>query len=117
MTDVLIVDDEPFIHQLYRDILEFTGFNIVGEAYDGDEAVRVYNEMDGKPDVIIMDQRMPNQDGLETMVQIMELDPDVKVIFASADSSVRDKALEYGAIKFLCKPFQINDLVTALQTL
>lgn len=117
MTSVLIVDDEPFIHQLYRDILEFNGFDILGEAFDGDEAIQIFGDLDTKPDVIIMDHRMPNKDGVETMLMIKEMDPGVKIIFASADSSIRSKALESGALEFLCKPFQINDLVNSLREL
>ncbi|MEA3558423.1 MAG: response regulator [Candidatus Thermoplasmatota archaeon] len=117
MTSVLIVDDEPFIHQLYRDILEFNGFNILAEAYDGDEAVEMYDKMKIRPDVIIMDHRMPNKDGVETMIQIKKMDPDVKIIFASADSSIQLRAMESGAKEFLSKPFQINELVTTLQNI
>lgn len=115
MTTVLIVDDEPFIHQLYRDILEFNGFSVIGEAYDGDEAIDIFTKMEKKPDVIIMDHRMPNKDGVDTTIQIMEMEPDTKIVFASADSSVRGRALEAGAKEFLCKPFQIKELVESLK--
>ena len=115
MASVLIVDDEPFIHQLYRDILEFNGFEVVGEAFDGDEAIEVYERMDNKPDVIIMDHRMPNKDGVDTTLHIKSMDSDAKIIFASADSSVRARAMEAGALEFLCKPFQIKELVESLK--
>jgi two-component system chemotaxis response regulator CheY len=115
MTSVLIVDDEPFIHQLYRDILEFNGFDVVGEAFDGDEAIEVYEKMETKPDVIIMDHRMPNKDGVDTTMHIKKMDDKVTIIFASADSSVRSRAMEAGAKEFLCKPFQIKELVESLK--
>lgn len=115
MASVLIVDDEPFIHQLYRDILEFNGFEVVGEAFDGDEAIEVFENMDNKPDVIIMDHRMPNKDGVDTTLHIKTMDADAKIIFASADSSVRNRAIEAGALEFLCKPFQIKELVESLK--
>lgn len=114
MTSVLIVDDEPFIHQLYKDILEFNGYQVMAEAYDGLEAIEIYSSLEKKPDVIIMDHRMPNKDGVDTTIQIKEINPTAKIIFASADTTIRERALDAGASGFLSKPFQINELVLAL---
>ena len=114
MTSVVIVDDEPFIYQLYKDILEFNGYQVMAEAYDGLEAVEIYSSLEKKPDVIIMDHRMPNKDGVDTTLMIKEINPAAKIIFASADSTIRERALNAGANGFLSKPFQINELVTAL---
>ncbi len=111
---MLIVDDEPFIHQLYKDILEFNGYEVTGEAYDGQEAIEIFSSLKKKPDVIIMDHRMPNKDGVDTTIRIKEMCPKVKIIFASADTTIRTRALDAGASEFLSKPFQINDLVSAL---
>jgi YesN/AraC family two-component response regulator len=115
MTSVMIVDDEPFIHQLYSDILEFNGFEVVGKAFDGDEAIELFQTMEEKPDLIIMDHRMPNKDGVATTIRIKRMDPEARIIFASADSSVRTRAMEAGAVEFLCKPFQIKELVESLK--
>lgn len=112
---VMIVDDEPFIHQLYRDILEYNGFNILAEAYDGQEAVDIYRTMEDKPRVVIMDHRMPKKDGVEATNIIKSMDPDVKIIFASADSTIKESALTAGAVDFLSKPFQIKDLMGAIK--
>jgi two-component system chemotaxis response regulator CheY len=114
VTSVLIVDDEPFIHQLYKDILEFNGYQVMAEAYDGLEAIEIYSSLEKKPDVIIMDHRMPNKDGVDTTIKIREMDPAAKIIFASADTTIRERALDAGATGFLSKPFQINELVSAL---
>jgi two-component system chemotaxis response regulator CheY len=117
MISVLVVDDEPFIHQLYRDILEFHGYSIAGEAYDGDEAVKVFIELERKPDIIIMDHRMPNKDGVDSTREILSIDPKARIVFASADSTVRGRALEMGASEFLAKPFQMKDLLDSLRRL
>lgn len=114
MRSVFIVDDEPFIHQLYKDILEFSGYRVMAEAYDGQEAIEIFSGLKDKPDVIIMDHRMPNKDGVDTTIQIKEIDPEAKIIFASADTSIRARALDAGASEFLSKPFQIKELVSAL---
>jgi len=117
MTSVLIVDDEPFIHQLYKDILEMNGYNVLAEAYDGLEALELFTRLHDKPDVIIMDHRMPNKDGVDTTISIREMDPSAKIIFASADSTIKSRAIDAGALEFLSKPFQISDLMTALRNL
>lgn len=116
MNSVFIVDDEEFIHQLYKDILEFNGFKVVADAYDGSQAVEIYKMMAEKPSVIIMDHRMPKKDGVETTQEIKQIDPNVSVIFASADSTVREKALAVGADQFLIKPFKIQELISAIKT-
>ncbi len=117
MTSVLVVDDEPFIHQLYRDILEFYGYSIAGEAFDGNEAVKLFSELDRKPDIIIMDHRMPNKDGVDSTIEILSMDPRARIVFASADSTVRERAIEVGASEFLGKPFQMKDLLESLKKL
>jgi two-component system chemotaxis response regulator CheY len=114
---VFIVDDEEFIHQLYKDILEFNGFTVVGDAYDGAQAVERFREMAKRPSIIIMDHRMPKKDGVETTMEMKRIDPSVKVIFASADSTVREKALSVGADFFLIKPFKIQELIAAIRSL
>jgi CheY-like chemotaxis protein len=64
-TSVLIVDDELFIVELYRDILQLRGYKVMATAFDGEEAVRRYSSSEEKPDVIIMDHRMPVMNGVE----------------------------------------------------
>jgi two-component system, chemotaxis family, chemotaxis protein CheY len=113
---VFIVDDEEFIHQLYKDILEFNGYRVVGDAYDGSQAVDMYKVLAERPDVIIMDHRMPKKDGVETTLEIKQMDPNVRVIFASADSTIREKALSVGADSFLIKPFKIQELIAAIRS-
>ena len=111
MTSVLIVDDELFIVELYRDILQLRGYRIVGTAFDGEEAVRRYNDSQEKPDVVIMDHRMPVMNGVEATKEIIRLNPTQKVIFVSADVLVEKEAREAGASEFLSKPFRMDDLI------
>jgi two-component system chemotaxis response regulator CheY len=71
--------------------------------------------MDEPPDIIIMDHRMPNKDGVETTKEILQINPNTKIIFASADTAVRDAALASGALSFLSKPFAVADLMDELK--
>jgi two-component system chemotaxis response regulator CheY len=115
MTSVLIVDDELFIVELYRDILQLRGYRIVGTAFDGEEAVRKYNTNPEKPDVVIMDHRMPVMNGVQATREILRMNPKQKVIFVSADVMVEKEAREAGAIEFLPKPFRMDDLIEKMQ--
>ena len=115
MTSVLIVDDELFIVELYRDILQLRGYRVVGTAFDGEEALRRYSSSADKPDVIIMDHRMPVMNGVDATKEIIKLNPKQKVIFVSADVLVEKEAREAGAIDFLPKPFRMDDLIEKME--
>ena len=117
MAAIFIVDDEPMLHELYEDILGMDGHDIVANAYDGDEAVEILKTMDEPPDIVIMDHRMPSKDGIETTKELLEISPDIKIIFASADGAVKDDALAAGACDFLAKPFPVSDLLLEIEEL
>lgn len=111
MTSVLIVDDELFIVELYRDILQLRGYKVVGMAFDGEEAIRKYTNSPDKPDIIIMDHRMPVMNGVDATKEIVRMNPTQKVIFVSADVLVEKEARDAGATEFLPKPFRMDDLI------
>jgi len=117
MTSVLIVDDELFIVELYRDILQLRGYRVVGTAFDGEEALRKYHTSTDKPDVIIMDHRMPVMNGVEATKEIIRMNPAQKVIFVSADILVEREAKDAGAREFLPKPFRMDDLIEKMERL
>ena len=117
MAAIFIVDDEPMIHELYGDILEMSGHDIVANAYDGDEAVEILKTMDEPPEIVIMDHRMPGKDGIETTKELLAIHPNLKIVFASADKAVKDDALAAGARDFLAKPFPVSDLLLEIEEL
>lgn len=117
MTTVMIVDDELFIVELYRDILQLRGYKVVGTAFDGDEAVRRYGAAPDKPDIIIMDHRMPVKNGVEATKEIIRSNPAQKIIFVSADVLIERDARDAGAVEFLPKPFRMDDLIEKMQRL
>jgi len=110
---VFVVDDEDFIRDLYRDVFESKGMTVFS-AHSGEEAVRILSTMKYRPDVIIMDHRMPGKDGIETTKEILRMDPSIPIVFSSADESVRDAALAAGAVSFWAKPFSVSLLVNAM---
>ncbi len=110
MARIMIVDDEGDLLDLYTEMLTLFGHDIISAVRNGEEAIRSYKELDQSPDVILLDHRMPIINGLETAMEILNMNPDEKILFISADMTVKEKALDIGAIGFLEKPFLLNKL-------
>ncbi len=108
-TSVLVVDDNVEFCQSLKDVLEMKGFTVT-TAYDGIAAVESMKT--GKPDLVLMDVRMPRMNGTQSFEQMRKLDPDVHVILMSAYSveSLVTNALRDGAFGFLKKPLDFDKL-------
>ena len=115
IAQIFLVDDEEFIIELYRDLLEAKGHTVIGVASDGDEAVRKYKDFGKKPVIVIMDQRMPVKDGVTATEEILRLNPEAKILFGSADLQIKGDAMKAGAKDFLLKPFRIEELLAAIE--
>jgi two-component system chemotaxis response regulator CheY len=111
---ILIVDDDNFLHKVLERILTIAGHRVVGHAYDGAEAVERFRQLNPKPEIILMDHRMPVMSGAAATREILGSSPGVKVLFVSADETVRQEALEAGALGFLTKPIRSADLFAAI---
>lgn len=94
-----------------------SGFQVLDFASNGDEAIEMYKNFQEKPDIIILDYRMPIKNGIDALKAILEIDIHSKIIFASADRSIREKVYFYGAVGFLDKPFTHKKLVTTLNNI
>ena len=90
------------------------GFEIAGIANNGLEAITMFKSFSNKPKVILMDQRMPEMSGIEATKLILQVDNKVKIIFLSADNSVKEEAISLGAFLFIDKIFTINELIDAI---
>ncbi len=112
---ILIVDDGLFMRMMIKDILSRGGFEVVGEAEDGAEAVKKYEELE--PDLVTMDIVMPGMDGIEAVREILKVDSDAVVLMCSAmgQQPLVVEALEAGATDFIVKPFQPSKVVEAVQ--
>jgi DNA-binding NarL/FixJ family response regulator len=100
---VLVADDDELHREALRDLLEALGFEVVGEAANGSQAVAA--SADGSPHVVIMDLRMPVLGGIESTQMIRARDPSVQVIILTAydDFGLRSAAEEAGAFCYLPK--------------
>lgn len=112
---VLIVDDAAFMRMMIKDILTKNGFEVVGEASDGLQAVEKYQEL--KPDLVTMDITMPDMDGIAALKEIKKLDSNAKVIMCSAmgQQAMVIDAIQAGANDFIVKPFQADRVMEAIQ--
>jgi DNA-binding NarL/FixJ family response regulator len=112
-TRVLIADDRPRSRSGLRAVLALRSeIEIVGEAADGQEAVRLVAEC--RPDVVLMDARMPVLDGVEATHLIKEGWPEVRVVVLTMYPTYREDALAAGADAFLIKGCPASELVAAL---
>ncbi|MGB9866950.1 MAG: response regulator [Bacillota bacterium] len=111
---ILVVDDTAFMRLTLKNLLTKNGFQVVGEAENGEEAIKKFIEL--KPDVVTMDITMPKMDGIAALKEILKLDPKAKVIVCSAmgQKPLVLEALGAGAKDFIVKPFQPDRVVEAL---
>jgi len=91
-----------------------SGFEVAGIASNGVEAISMFKSFSNKPKVILMDQRMPEMSGIEASKLILQIDNRVKIIFISADVSVKEEAISIGAFLFIDKIFTIDELIDAI---
>ena len=113
---IFIVEDDPDLVELYKIIIERNGkYAVLGAATNGEEAIEKYKVFNEKPDLILMDHRMPLKDGIETTIELLKLDGNLRILFVSADVSVREKALEIGAVGFLDKPSSMKEFLKEIE--
>jgi two-component system chemotaxis response regulator CheY len=112
---VLIVDDALFMRTVLRDILIKNGYDVIGEATNGYEAIEKYQEL--HPDITTMDITMPELDGIEALKKIIEINRNAKVIMCSAmgQQGIVVEAIKQGACDFVIKPFQPQKVLEALE--
>jgi AmiR/NasT family two-component response regulator len=111
---VLLAEDEALIRLDLKEMLEEEGYEVVGETGDGETAVTMARNL--RPDLVVMDVKMPGMDGLQAAELITEqrLAP-VLVLTAFSQMDLVDRAAQAGAMGYLVKPFQKTDVVPAIE--
>ena len=110
---VVVAEDESLIRMDIVETLRDKGFDVVGEAGDGNKAVELAFAL--KPDLMVMDIKMPDLDGLSAAEKIAELNIPVVLLTAFSQQELVTRAAEVGAMAFLVKPFSPQDLLPAIE--
>jgi two-component system chemotaxis response regulator CheY len=112
---VLVCDDAIFTRTMITDILSQAGFEVVGEAESGVQAVEKYRQL--KPDLVTMDIVLPDRGGIAAVREICKNDPDAKILMCSAmgQQALVVEAIQAGAKDFVVKPFQPSRVLEAVQ--
>jgi response regulator NasT len=110
---VVVAEDEGLIRMDVVATLQEAGYEVVGEAADGEEAVRLAIEL--MPDLIVMDIKMPKLDGISAAEKISEHKIPVVLLTAFSQSDLVKRAADAGAMAYVTKPFKPSDLLPAIQ--
>jgi len=110
---VVVAEDEALIRMDVVATLQEAGYEVVGEAGDGEEAVRLAIEL--VPDLMIMDIKMPKLDGISAAEKISELKIPVVLLTAFSQADLVKRAADAGAMAYVTKPFKPSDLLPAIQ--
>jgi two-component system, response regulator PdtaR len=112
---ILVAEDETIIRLDLRDLLVRSGFDVVAEARDGEEAIALAREHE--PDLAIMDVKMPRLDGIEAARRILDERPiPIVMLTAYGQDELVSRAVEAGVFGYLVKPFREADLLPAIRT-
>ncbi|MCE7749548.1 MAG: response regulator [Candidatus Heimdallarchaeota archaeon] len=121
MVRVYVIEDDRLVQDLYVMYLSRMGHEIIGQSYNGIEAlVDLYlNHRENPPDIIILDYTMPGKNGLELLHDLQELNyvKNIKVLFITGFAHLRHPALELGVSKFVQKPFDYEILSQSIKEL
>ena len=108
---IMIVEDDPLIRQLYETILKKKGYDVIAVATDGAQAVSMYRKLKEKPDLIILDFRMPKKNGLQVSTEILADNAATEILMISGDPTFDRKAVISRGINLMQKPVEINAII------
>ena len=109
---ILIAEDETLIRMDLAEMLRESGYEVVAEATNGEEAIALAKQL--KPDLSILDVKMPKVDGITAAEAIVEISP-VLMLTAFSQKDLVERAVDAGVMAYVVKPFTINDLLPAIE--
>ncbi len=115
MIRILIVDDSKTSRKMLRGILEDAGMEVVGEAANGQEALKLFTSL--KPDIVTLDITMPVMDGINALKKLMEVDRTARVVMVTAAGQKGNvvEALKIGAKEFVAKPYEVDLIIDVIK--
>lgn len=112
---IAIVEDERELVRIYKIVFARQNIPVCFVAYDGHEAVELFEKANPRPGIVIMDHRLPTMTGIEAMKKILKIEPGVKIIFLSADDDVKEEAYKAGVKAFIKKPASIKQITATVE--
>lgn len=114
MPRVLVIDDAEYARDILKKILVAGGYEIAGEAGDGEAGVSEFSRTN--PDIVIVDMIMPKMNGIQTIRAIKKIKPDAKILVISADGQMNhiEEAVKAGALSYINKPYQWSVVLNEL---
>jgi len=111
----IVIDDDKNIVSLFSELLETVEIKVLGQGYDGYQAVELYKKH--KPNIVFIDIMMPKSDGFYAIKKIREIDSKVKIIPVTADmqEETQKKLLELKITTIIYKPFDINEIIKLIK--
>ncbi|MFM1788794.1 MAG: hypothetical protein RLZZ12_143 [Actinomycetota bacterium] len=109
---ILIAEDETLIRMDLAEMLKESGYEVIAEATNGEEAIALASEL--KPDLAILDVKMPKMDGISAAEVIVKTSP-VLMLTAFSQKDLVERALDAGVMAYVVKPFTIDDLIPAIE--
>ncbi|MHC1623954.1 MAG: response regulator [Candidatus Methanospirareceae archaeon] len=112
---ILLVDDSTYIRTVLGSILTEAGFEVAGEAADGEEAIRKY--MNLKPDLVLMDVIMEPMNGVDATKAILDKDPEAKILMVTVleNKDILSNLMDIGAKGYIMKPFSTNEITEKIK--
>lgn len=110
MVMAIVVDDDPDTVEVFSEYLKLKGIDVVATGHDGKEAVELYQEF--KPDIIILDMKMPQYDGMYAIQHIKKEVPDAKIIIVTGYHDYKIDENDVSAIFY--KPYEIDEIMSAI---
>jgi len=112
MTRVVIADDESIIRLDLKELLEDAGYEVVGEAADGEEAIQLIREL--QPELALVDIKMPQVDGLTVAEEVHDTSTKVVILTAFSQRDLIETARDAGVTAYLVKPFRASEILPKL---
>ncbi len=112
----MICDDSEYLRLTIREVVSHMGHEVVGEASNGEEAIQLFTQL--QPDLITMDVIMPKMNGLQALMEILQIDSNARVLIvtALAHEPLIKRALAMGAMGFVTKPFTSEELMRGINS-
>lgn len=111
MTTVIVIDDDRDTVDIFSEYLKLHGMEVVGKGYNGKEAVDLYSEH--KPDITILDMKMPEYDGKYAIDEIRAINPEAKIIVVTGYTEYKTNVLKVDGLFY--KPYEINEIISKIK--